>query len=77
MKPEPHACSLLRATLFKNMNVRDFPGGPVDKTLGPQCRVVFQLLSHVQLFVIPWTAAHLQTSLSFTNLPKSAQTHVH
>ena len=64
MKPEPHACSLLRATLFKNMNVRDFPGGPVDKTLGPQCRVVFQLLSHVQLFVTPWTAAH-QASLSF------------
>ena len=37
--------------------------------------VVVQLLSHVQLFVTPWTAA-LQASLSFT-LPELAQTHVH
>ena len=30
------------------------------------CIVAVQLLSHVQLFVTPWTAAH-QASLSFTN----------
>ena len=34
-----------------------------------------QLLSHVQLFVTPWTAA-CQASLSITN-SKLAQTHVH
>ena len=36
------------------------------------CIVAVQLLSHVQLFVTPWTAAH-QASLSFTlsqSLPK-------
>ena len=37
--------------------------------------VVFQLLSHVQLFVNPWTSAS-QASLSFT-LSQFAQTHVH
>ena len=37
--------------------------------------VVFQLLSHVRLFVIPWTAAP-QASLSF-NIPELVQTHVH
>ena len=36
-----------------------------------------QSLSHVQLFVTPWTAAR-QASLSITNqLPELAQTHVH
>ena len=30
------------------------------------CMLLFQLLSHVQLFVTPWTAAH-QASLSVTN----------
>ena len=35
-----------------------------------------QLLSHVQLFVTPWTAAH-QASLSITKLQESTQTHVH
>ena len=30
---------------------------------------VVQLLSHVQLFVTPWTSAH-QASLSITNLPR-------
>ena len=39
------------------------------------CVVVVQLLSRVQLFVTPWTAAH-QASLSFYLL-KFAQTHVH
>ena len=36
---------------------------------------VVQLLSHVWLFVTPWTTA-CQASLSFT-LPEFAQTHVH
>ena len=35
-----------------------------------------QLLSHVQLFVTPWTAAY-QASLSITNSPEITQTHVH
>ena len=35
-----------------------------------------QSLSHVQLFVTPWTAAH-QASLSFTTLLEFAQIHVH
>ena len=34
------------------------------------------LLSHVQLFATPWTAAR-QASLSITNSQKIAQTHVH
>ena len=40
--------------------------------------VVVQLLSRVQLFAAPWTAAR-QTSLSFTVscLLEFAQTHVH
>ena len=40
--------------------------------------VVVQLLSHVQLFATPWTAA-CWASLSFTisHLPELAQTHVH
>ena len=41
--------------------------------------IVVQLLSHVRLFAILWTAAH-QTSLSFAiswSLLKHAQTHVH
>ena len=44
--------------------------------------LVVQLLSHVQLFATPWTAA-LQVSLSFTGflvlyyLIEFAQTHVH
>ena len=39
--------------------------------------VVIQLLSHIQLFVTPWTAA-LQASLSFTHyVPEFAQTHAH
>ena len=37
--------------------------------------VVAQLLSHVQLFVIPWTAA-CQASLSFT-ISQNLLTHVH
>ena len=39
---------------------------------------VLQLLSHVQLFVTPWTATH-QTSLSFVlyHLLEFAETHVH
>ena len=35
-----------------------------------------QSLSHVQFFVIPWTAAH-QASLFITQLPEFTQTHVH
>ena len=35
-----------------------------------------QLLSNVQLFATPWTAAH-QASLSITNSPEFTQTHVH
>ena len=35
-----------------------------------------QLLSCVWLFATPWTAAH-QASLSYHQLPKLAQTHVH
>ena len=35
-----------------------------------------QSLSRVQLFASPWTAA-LQASLSITNSPELAQTHVH
>ena len=35
-----------------------------------------QLLSHVQLFVTPWTVAY-QASLSITNSPEITQTHVH
>ena len=38
--------------------------------------IVVQLLSHVQLFATPWTAA-LQASLSFTIPWSFAQTHVH
>ena len=38
--------------------------------------VVVQLLSCVQLFAIPWSAAH-QASLSFTIFPEFAQTDVH
>ena len=37
--------------------------------------VVVQLVSHVQLFATPWTAAH-QPSLSLT-IPQFAQIHVH
>ena len=37
--------------------------------------IIVQLLSCVQLFVTPWTAAR-QASLSFT-IPQFAQTHVH
>ena len=37
--------------------------------------VVVQLLSHVQLFATPWTAAH-QAILSFT-VSQFAQIHVH
>ena len=43
----------------------DFPGGPVVKTPCFHCRVLVQLLSHVQLFATPWTAA-CQASLPFT-----------
>ena len=41
--------------------------------VGKEELVVVQLLSHTQLFVIPWTATR-QASLSF---PESAQTHFH
>ena len=37
--------------------------------------VAVQLLSHVQLFMTPWTAA-CQASISFT-ISQSAQTHIH
>ena len=37
--------------------------------------VVVQSPSHIQLFVISWTAA-LQASLSLSHLPKSAQVYV-
>ena len=37
----------------------------LDDPLYPTCIVVVRLLSHVRLFVTPWTAAH-QASLSFT-----------
>ena len=37
--------------------------------------VVFPLLSHVQLFVVPWTAALQDSVLHY--LPEFAQTHVH
>ena len=40
------------------------------------CIVVFQLLSHVQLFATPWTAAR-QTSLYFTvSLPGMAHSFI-
>ena len=48
----------------------DFPGGSMVEN--PPCNVVVQLLSHVQLFVTPWTAA-CQAFLSLTisqSLPK-------
>ena len=45
-------------------------------TLLVELTLVVQLLSHVQLFVTPWTAAH-QASLSFTHLLEFAQTRVH
>ena len=38
--------------------------------------VVVQQLSHVSLFVTPWTAAH-QASLSFTSSQSLLKTHVH
>ena len=37
---------------------------------------VVQSLSHIWLFMTPWTATH-QVSLSFTHFPELAQTHVH
>ena len=37
--------------------------------------VVVQSLSHVQLFVTPWTAAHQASVLHY--LPEFAQTQVH
>ena len=46
-----------------------------SKWIFPSFVVVVQLLSHVQLFVIPW-AAGCQASLSFTLL-KFTHTHVH
>ena len=46
-----------------------------EKSLGTGF-VAVHLLSHVQLFVTQWTAAH-QASLSFTISSKFAQTHVH
>ena len=39
--------------------------GVVGRTMAPTRVVVVQLLSRIQLFVTPWTAAQ-QTSLSFT-----------
>ena len=47
--------------LLKGLNVLT-QGSAQD---GPPHKIVVQLLSHVQLFVTPWTAAH-QASLSFT-----------
>ena len=38
--------------------------------------IIVQLLTHVQLFATPWTAAH-QASLPFTTSQEFAQTHVH
>ena len=43
----------------------DFPGSPVVKIPCFHCRVLVQLLSRVQLFATPWTAA-CQASLFFT-----------
>jgi len=53
---------------------RRFPGGGGGerRVVGKEEPVV-QFLSHMQLFVTPWTAT-CQASLSF---PESAQTHVH
>ena len=41
-------------------------GHRVDPCSGKFPHVVIQLFSHIQLFAIPWTAAH-QASLSFTS----------
>ena len=38
--------------------------------------IIVQLLTHVQLFATPWTAAH-QASLPVTTSQEFAQTHVH
>ena len=69
--------------MTKNVQTRDFPGGPVVKTPSSQCgRHGFnpwfnsvQLLSHVQLFATPQTAA-CQASLSIIN-SELAPTRVH
>ena len=69
--------------MTKNVQRRDFPGGPVVKTpssqrgghgFNPWFNSV-QLLSHVQLFATPQTAA-CQASLSIIN-SELAPTHVH
>ena len=47
------------------------------ENLGPRVKfVIVQLLSCIQLFTTPWTAAH-QASLSFNYLGEFAHTHVH
>ena len=46
------------------------------QSTGVQWTFIVQLLSHVQLFTTPWTAA-CQASLSFTIFLELAQTHVH
>ena len=47
----------------------------MDKYMG-KAFVVVQLLSHVQLFMTPWTAA-CQASVFLYYLPEFAQTHIH
>ena len=47
----------------------------MDKYTG-KAFVVVQLLSHVQLFMTPWTAA-CQASVFLYYLPEFAQTHIH
>ena len=53
----------LRWNLIPKVTVLE--GGAFGKPLAHEVVVVDQLLSHIQLFVTPWTAAH-QASLFFT-----------
>ena len=64
---------LLQNVSLKNVNTKflTFPRSCYGNFPHPSDYVVVQSLSHIWLFVAPWTAAHLHY------LPEFAQTHVH
>ena len=61
--PVARFMSSLNVTLRRNL--LQYSGYTNMTVVNRLCSVAVQLLSHVELFVTPWTATH-QTSLSFT-----------
>ena len=63
-------CISVLSIVIRKILYNEFPGGVISKEPTSQCRrhhyCSVQLLSHIQLFVTPWTVAH-QASLSITN----------